>query len=341
MPTELQRSARSILAHRPRPCEDVLDEVYRNYATSNPFVPLIRFVAHATMGAEALVGLGMGRTLREWMEGHRPRPYEAPRTGIPLPTNWTRALGQADCYGDWVGFFEAELVRSPFPDVLGQWLPRFVHDVGALLFHGLIRTAHAVRALDRQDTPARRGELARGLALWAVGVRRPAVDMVVSAGQDDPEGDPGGGGEENAENAAPILRFARAGAATLVVHPSVPNVHLVTGPMAYGMVAHHLGPEVHRRAAAAFDRTHADALRRFDRLRARAESEPLPTLDPEFLAWLSVQRDAHPIKLTEAALRAYEATEDELFLRAVGKARHLHGAQNLLGLRWAISRRVA
>jgi hypothetical protein len=328
MATELQRLARSILAHRSRPGEDVLDEVYRNYAPSHPFVPLIRFVAHATMGAEALVGLGLGRALPVWMEGHRPRPYEAPRTGIAFPANWTQALGQADCYGDWVGFFEAELVRCPFPQVLAQWLPRFVHDVGALLFHGLIRTAHAVRALDQRDTPARRGELARGLALWAIGVRRPVVDAIPA-------------GQEDAKNADPILRFARAGAAMLVVHPSVPNVHLVTGPMAYRMVAHHLDPEVHRRAAAAFDRTHADAVRQFDRLRARAVSEPLPTLDPDFLLWLSGQRDAHPVKLTEAALRAYEATDDDLFLRAVGKARHLHGVPNLLGLRWAISRRVA
>jgi hypothetical protein len=66
-------------------------------------------------------------------------------------------------------FFEDELATRTrsIDDVLVQWVPRFVHAVDALMFHGLIRTAHAVRALDHRDTRVRRGEFARGLALWA------------------------------------------------------------------------------------------------------------------------------------------------------------------------------
>ena len=39
-------------------------------------------------------------------------------------------------------------------EVLAEWVPRFAHEVGPFLFHGLIRTAHATRALSRKDTPA-------------------------------------------------------------------------------------------------------------------------------------------------------------------------------------------
>ena len=39
------------------------------------------------------------------------------------------------------------------------------------LFHGAIRTAHAVRAIDAADTPPRRGELARALGYWAARYR--------------------------------------------------------------------------------------------------------------------------------------------------------------------------
>ena len=39
------------------------------------------------------------------------------------------------------------------------------------LFHGAIRTAHAVRAADAGDTPPLRGELARALGYWAARYR--------------------------------------------------------------------------------------------------------------------------------------------------------------------------
>jgi hypothetical protein len=67
----------------------------------------------------------------------------------------------------------------------------------------------------------------------------------------------------------------------------------------------------------------------------------MPLLDEAFFDWLSRGRDAHPIKLTEAALRAYEASHDEVFLQAIGKVRHLHGVRNVLGIARAMLRRAA
>lgn len=54
------------------------------------------------------------------------------------------------------------------------------------------------------------------------------------------------------------------------------------------------------------------------------------------------QRDAHPAKLTEAALRAHAETHDPIFLKAAGQALRLHGLRALLGVARAMfTRRVA
>ena len=47
-------------------------------------------------------------------------------------------------------------------------MTRLAPGLSAAATHGILRTAHAARALSRRDTPERRGELARGLAYWAV-----------------------------------------------------------------------------------------------------------------------------------------------------------------------------
>jgi len=66
-----------------------------------------------------------------------------------------------------VATFEAELGAGPAPDVVARWVPRLAPGSVAAAGHGLIRTAHAVRALTRADRPGRRAELAQGLAYWA------------------------------------------------------------------------------------------------------------------------------------------------------------------------------
>ncbi len=229
------------LAKGQRPNEQVLDKVYRTFAPSDPFLPIHDFVNHTTMGSEALVALGLGRDVEGWVRRHGVRVYAPPRTGISLHAAWKEALGRRECHGDWLSFFEGEVASSPFQDVLAQWAPRFAHAVDALLFHGLIRTAHAVRALSHQDTPARRGELARGLALWAIGIRRPAPDATA------------GDRAQPHFASLDILRYAQAGAAAFVEDPTIPNLHLVTGPMAYLLIFDRLDPAVHPVAAAAFE----------------------------------------------------------------------------------------
>src|SRR5262249_54992790 len=295
-----------ILGEKNRPDEDVLDEVYGRFAHSDPFLPITHFIDHATMGPEALVALGMGGSVEKWISRHRVRPYKAPTKGNFDPLNWTAALGRRDAHGDWLRYFETGLEKKALREVLTLWVSRFAHDVGAFLFHGLIRTAHAVRALEHKDTPVRRGEVARGLALWAIGIQRTPSETAK-----DPF--------REVDVVTGILRFAKVGSAVLITDPNVPNVHLVTGPMAYMMISQHLHQAAHATALASFARTHARAVRSFDALRPKTMSEPIPSFDKSHFEALSAQTDAHPIKLTEAALRAFERTKDDIFLRAAGK----------------------
>jgi hypothetical protein len=69
--------------------------------------------------------------------------------------------------GDWIAFFNRKLEGQPWPAVVGEWVPRLSPGIIAAAFHGVIRTAHAVRSLEAMETPARRRELAEGLGYWA------------------------------------------------------------------------------------------------------------------------------------------------------------------------------
>jgi len=297
-----------VLARDNRPDEGVLDDVYRKYQDSHPFMAITHFVDHSTMGSEALVALGLGHKVRAWISRHRVRPYEAPATGIALPSAWKDAVGQEKCHGDWLRHFESELNDKSIDEVLALWVERFARDSGALLFHGLIRTAHAARALQHKDSGARRRELARGLALWAIGLRSASPAEMTQR-------------EENADPTGEIMHCARAGAATFVRKSTIPNLHLVTGPMAFMMLAHRLEPRVHVIAAAAFRQTHAKAIEALARDEREVLSEPAPFFARTGLEALAEKTDAHPAKLTEAALRAYQATGDTLFLKAAGQVR--------------------
>jgi len=307
-----------ILAGDNRPKENVLDDVYGKYRDSHPFLPVTHFIDHATMGAEALVALGLGHKVSDWISRHRVRRYEAPSAGVSISSAWKEAVGRKECHGDWLRHLESELNGNRFENVLAAWTERFAHDVGAFLFHGLIRTAHAARALRHKDTQERRGELARGLALWAIGIKSPPPNDLPAR-------------ETGVDATAEIMQCARAGAVTFVRKSTIPNLHLVTGPMAYMMISHHLDSRVHDTAMLAFRRTHAKAIGALEPDRREALSEPIPSLDQAHLEALAEGTNAHPIKLTEAALRAYRATGDDLFLKAAGKVQNYGYWQAFVG----------
>ncbi|MCA8948560.1 MAG: DUF4243 domain-containing protein [Planctomycetes bacterium] len=121
---------------------------------------------HYPMAAEVLHELAPGAPLPgDWFDGVR--YYDEPlsrRAPIGVPAD---ALGDIGRHGDWLDHFRGELRAPDWRTVLSRWTPRLAPGLSGATFHGLIRTAHAVRALQRRDTPERRLELAAGLAYWA------------------------------------------------------------------------------------------------------------------------------------------------------------------------------
>src|SRR5215475_6065798 len=123
---------------------------------------------HGPMAAEALVALGCLDEVPRWVDDYRGELDPMPPARSPVTEgNWHEALGAIRRVGDWQAFFVARLAEAPWQAVFGQWMPRLIQGLMAAGTHGLIRTAHAVRALSEVATPLRIEELASALAYWA------------------------------------------------------------------------------------------------------------------------------------------------------------------------------
>jgi hypothetical protein len=133
------------------------------------------FACHGTMGAETLSTLGHNDLIAGWVMQYRKRyqPLLAPPQNDPIDPADDQAmrfaLGDASRVSDWAAMFRAEFWDRPWQDVVKEWAPRLLAGYGGALTHGLIRTAHAVRALSTEASPSGLilAELSNGLALWA------------------------------------------------------------------------------------------------------------------------------------------------------------------------------
>ncbi|HVM06942.1 MAG TPA: questin oxidase family protein [Acidimicrobiales bacterium] len=124
---------------------------------------------HGPMAAEALTTLGREDVVERWVAAYRSRlePREVERDPITAG-DWREALGAPSRVGDWIAFFERELGDAGVDMVLATWLPRLAPGAMAAAAHGIIRTAHAVRALGgAASNELRRTEVATGLGYWA------------------------------------------------------------------------------------------------------------------------------------------------------------------------------
>jgi hypothetical protein len=127
-----------------------------------------RLANHGPMAAQALVALERPDAVVPWVEKYKKRLLDHPGGTRSIDRNgWREALGDNDRVGDWIVLFRRELQERPWKTVLSEWTVRLSPGVVAAAFHGAIRTAHAVRSLEAQETPARVRELAEGLGYWA------------------------------------------------------------------------------------------------------------------------------------------------------------------------------
>lgn len=125
------------------------------------------FTSHMPMVAEALCRMDQGDKAEGWLAARVGEAVAHYPLVEPIEGEWQGALGAADRYSDWRRFFDAEIAAQGWQEVLEIWAPRLAPGYMGAATHGLLRTAHAARALSDQETPERLGELAQGLALWA------------------------------------------------------------------------------------------------------------------------------------------------------------------------------
>src|SRR5262249_11308031 len=86
----------------------------------------------------------------------------------PITTeNWAEALGAIDRFPDWVAFFRTQLVEAPWRVVFSEWIGRLLPAAPSAGGHGLLRTAHALRARAEAEASLRVEELGVALAYWA------------------------------------------------------------------------------------------------------------------------------------------------------------------------------
>ena len=103
---------------------------------------------HGPMAAEALVRLERFDAVVPWVEFYRRRLREHPAGSRSIaPEEWREALGDESRVADWIAVFGRRLEETPWRGVIAEWVPRLSPGIIAAAFHGVIRTAHAVRSL--------------------------------------------------------------------------------------------------------------------------------------------------------------------------------------------------
>jgi hypothetical protein len=146
---------------------DVIDEALERYAATGPeFGPGLS--NHGPMASEALVAMGRDDAVPAWSEWYVRRLRTRPDARNPIdPGEWREAFGDIGRVGDWTVLFEREIAERPWRDALETWVGRLAPGIVAAATHGVIRTAHAVRSLERGENAQRLHELAEALAYWA------------------------------------------------------------------------------------------------------------------------------------------------------------------------------
>src|SRR5215470_7844515 len=128
---------------------------------------------HGPMAAEALVALGRDDIVVAWADRYRRKLNAMPPSKSPITTkDWAQALGAIDRFADWVAFFRTQLAKAPWRAVFREWIGHLLPATPSAGAHGLIRTAHAVRALADNETGLRVEEFGVALAYWAAYYRK-------------------------------------------------------------------------------------------------------------------------------------------------------------------------
>ncbi|MGB0922334.1 MAG: questin oxidase family protein [Alphaproteobacteria bacterium] len=127
------------------------------------------FTSHMPMVVEALCRMDQGDKAETWLEE---RVDEAlPQSNYPkkeaIDEDWAYLLGAEDRFTDWRDHFDQEIAENGWRTVLNIWVARLAPGYMGAATHGILRTAHAARAVQEGESNIRLDELSQGLALWA------------------------------------------------------------------------------------------------------------------------------------------------------------------------------
>jgi hypothetical protein len=169
-----------------RPTDGSLDEAYERLHLFGPeFAGYLS--NHGPMVAEVLDRYDLGSATGGWLDGYVRQLEEAPPIRAPAGSgDWREMLGDLSLLPQWLGLFDGELKERAWREVLATWWPRLLPGSVGAAAHPLIRTGHAVRALERDETAPRLDELAQALGYWAAvflpvpGGRSPHGDLAVT-----------------------------------------------------------------------------------------------------------------------------------------------------------------
>jgi hypothetical protein len=337
----------------------LLDDALSVFASTAPEFGPFGLSNHGPMAAEVLEQLGHAEAIPAWVAEYRQRLDTAPAPADrPLgEVDWPAALGVAGRFPEWLALFESEIADRPLAAVVGEWVPRLVPGTIGAAAHGLIRTAHGLRALRGADTPERRVEVATGLAYWAAQYQELPGPPLLIGHQDVPEAladlpylpeeapeelnitaqvahvadisdefeqavaSLGSGGDAVSLLDALAVGGARAYLRNAEGGHAIALIHAITAPLAVELVLPWLAPEDHDAALAYAWQAVASihVAYAIDRQAVATEDEdPLPV--DALIAQALTSGDAHALKLTEAALRCHARTKEPALLHAAADA---------------------
>src|SRR5262245_10639836 len=329
---------------------------------------------HGPMAAEALVALGCDDVVVAWADRYRRQLDAIPPSHSPVSEeNWAQALGAIDRFGDWVAYFAAQLDEAPWPAVFEQWIGRLLPATPSAGAHGLIRTAHALRALAEAETSLRIEELGVALAYWAAyyrklpgtprltgtldlgdalmrvplflsGQARPGMPRQVylrvmqAHGREFAQAVDAAAEPESVEDA--LSSLTEAGARIYLAnadHQPLVLLHTVTAPAALRMMLPHLPAELHNTALAYTWHTPAATAAAYGD-ETPPDGHDWPTHEPSAVIEHSIATDdPHALKFAEACIREHQRNPHPAYLAAAADwAARLHRAR-----RWSPAERDA
>ena len=108
---------------------------------------------HGPMASEALMALGRNDAIVSWVLTYRANLEDLPASHQRLrDVGHREALGRLDLFPEWLDLIRGQVADLGWQTVVSRWIPTLAEGLSGAAMHGLIRTAHAVRALERQET---------------------------------------------------------------------------------------------------------------------------------------------------------------------------------------------